>query len=308
MELSILRSKGYSLRDIGMALGVSASAVSRELWRNRRKQTGVYDPVLAQHYAYVHRSQSKYEGMKVQKTPGLAEYVKEKLGMGWTPEQISGRLRRDHRKCVVSHMAIYKWIYSQYGLLYAKYLTYKRYHPKKRRKRCGKREIIKNRVFIEFRPKVINERKRLGDFEGDTLGRKKGTSETLAGAVDRKSRFFVARKVSRPRRSMEEGYQKMFRKLILRSLTLDNGFENVRYRSLGAPTYFCHPFSAWQKGSIENTFQRLRRYIPKKSDLADYSDEYIASVVKRMNNTPRKCLDYKTPAEVFKDHFSSSSP
>ncbi len=304
MELSILRKKGYSMRAIAQELGVSHSSVVRELQRNAGIRTGEYNPGAAHTNAYYRRKKSKYEGMKVREVPELEVYVKKKLELGWTPEQISGRLRREQRKCVVSHVGIYKWIYSVHGLSYAKYLPSKRYRPRKRRKRTGKREIIKNRVFIELRPKVINERKRLGDFEGDTLGRKKGTSATLAGGVDRRSRFLVAKKVSKPRRSMEEGYQKMFRKLKIRSLTLDNGFENVRYESLGVPTYFCHPFSSWQKGTIENTFQRLRRYIPKGSDLSNYSDKYIASVVDQMNNTPRKCLGYKTPAECFKDHFS----
>lgn len=303
MELSILRKKGYSMRAIAQELRVSHSSVVRELKRSGRR-TGVYNPERANFYAYLKRKCSKYEGMKMRNIPGLAEYVKEKLEMGWTPEQISGRLRDENKRCVVSHMGIYRWIYSVHGYHHAKYLPSKRYRRKKRKEKKGLRELIKNRVFIDFRPKVINDRKRIGDFEGDTLGRKKGTSEVLVAAVDRKSRFLVAKKASRTRYSMEEGYQQILKGLKVKSLTLDNGFENVRHESLGVRTYFCHPFSSWEKGTIENTFQRMRRYIPKKSDLADFSDETIASIVERMNNTPRKCLGYKTPVECFKDHFS----
>lgn len=291
------------MRAIAQELRVNHSSVVRELKRTGRR-TGVYKPETAHLIAYQKRKWSKYEGMKVRDVPGLEEYVKKGLESEWTPEQISGRLRDEHNRCVVSHMGIYKWIYSVHGYQYAKYLPSQRYRRKKRKEKRGLRELIKNRVFIELRPKVINERKRTGDFEGDTLGKKRGTTGVLVAAVDRKTRYLVAKKVTKSRHAMEEGYQKILKGLQVKSLTLDNGFENVRHESLGIPTYFCHPFSSWEKGTIENTFQRLRRYIPKKADLKDFSEETIASIVERMNNTPRKCLGYKTPVECFKDHFS----
>ena len=304
MELSILRKKGYSLREIGEVLGVSASSVSRELKRNAIR-TGKYVPDKANHKAWVRRKYSKYEGMKVREESWLEEYVKEKLEAGWTPEEISGRLQEKHGKCIVSHMAIYKWIYSVHGYHHAKYLPSKRHKKKKLKKKKTKRNLIPDRVWIDSRPSVINDRERVGDFEGDTLGRKRtASSQTLVGAVCRLSRFFKARKVKSLKYSMEDGFQRMFEDESALSLTLDNGPENVRHKSLGIPTYFCHPYSSWEKGSIENVFQRLRRYIPKGSDIADFSDEEIASIVERMNNTPRKCLGFKTPAEVFKEHFT----
>lgn len=303
MELSILRKKGYSLRNIGEVLGVSAASVSRELKRNSNVRSGEYEASFADHKAYAKRKYSKYEGMKICRDDELEAFVKEKLRKRWTPEEISGRLERKRGEPVISFKVIYKWIYSHHGQAFAKFLVSKRHRVRKRRKKKTPREMIPNRVSIDLRPKIIEKRKRLGDFEGDTLGKKKGTSEVLPGLVDRRSRYFLACKVPALKNTVK-AFGKMLRNLDPQSLTLDNGVENKKYETLGIPTYFCHPYSSWEKGSIENTFQRLRRYIAKGSDLSDYSHKYIASVVDRMNNTPRKCLGYQTPAEVFKDQLS----
>lgn len=303
MELSILREKGYSTREIANVLKVNQSSVVRELKRNRNKKTNAYDPDLADHQAYRKRKYSKYEGMKIRKKLWLEKYIKGRLKQGWTPEQISGRLEYILGESVVSFKIIYKWIYSVHGYHFAKYLLSKRWKPKKRKGKKSKKELIPNRVFIDQRPDVINKRGRFGDFEGDTLGKPKHSPETLVGMTDRKSRFFLARKASRLKHSMEEGFQKMAEEVSINSLTLDNGVENVRYESLGVETYFCNPYCSWEKPTIENTFGRLRRYIPKGSKLDSYSEEDIALIVKKMNNTPRKCLGYRTPAEVFKEQF-----
>jgi IS30 family transposase len=301
MELAILREKGYSMRDIATVLGVSHSSVVRELKRNRNTDSGQYDSELANHKAYRRRKYSKYEGMKVRSIKGLEEYVIQKLQEGWTPEQIAGRLQEKQGKTVISFKGIYKWLYSAYGLPYIRYLPYRKLYRKKRVGKKGKRALIPNRVWIEQRPKVIDERRRIGDFEGDTLGKPKGSPQTLVAIADRKSRFLMACKVRRLKHSMEEGFQKLLPDNA-HSLTLDNGAENVRHKSLGIPTYFCHPYHSWEKPTIENTFQRLRRWIPKRARLENYSDQQIAAIIEQMNNTPRKCLGFKTPAEVFKEH------
>lgn len=299
MELSILRKKNYSLRSIAEELGVNVSSVSRELKRNSL-ESGKYNSSKANHKSYVRRKYSKYEAMKIINVPWLESYIKKKLEEGWTPEEISGRLELDYDKSVVSFKLIYKWIYSAYGQAYAKYLPSQRIKQRKRRKKKTKRTLIPNRILITQRPSVINERKRIGDFEGDTLGKKKGTKHVLAGIVDRKSRYFLARKVKGLRFTMMQGFKEIIPGNTY-SLTLDNGVENIHYEKLSIPTYFCHPYSSWEKGSIENTFQRLRRYIPKGTDLKNYSEKQIDLIVHRMNNTPRKCLNFRTPAEVFND-------
>jgi len=300
MELAILRGKGYAMRDIASALNISHSSVVRELKRNAVK--GQYDPGKADHKACYRRKYSKYQGMKLRNVEGLEDYVKEKLQAGWTPEEIAGRLKMENGKTIISFKGIYKWLYSAYGLSYVRCLPYRKMYRRKRKGKKTKHSLIPNRVWIDARPVIIEERRRVGDFEGDTLGKPKGCPETLVGMADRKSRYFLARKVQVLRRSMEDGFHVLLRGLEACSLTLDSGPENVRHESLWIPTYFCHPYHSWEKGTIENTFQRLRRHIPKRADLKAFPDEVIAFIVERMNNTPRKCLGYRTPAEVFKEH------
>ena len=301
MELSILWKRGYSQKDIAVTLGVSPSSISRELRRNS-SQKGIYNFRNAQHKAYVRRKYSKFEGMKIRNVEGLEGYIKEKLLSDWTPEQISGRLKQESGETVISFKSIYKWVYTVWGQQFADCMPSKRKKPKRRKKKKQKFELIKGRIFIEKRPEIINKRSRLGDFEGDTLGKPRNTSGVLTGIIDRKSRYFFARKVKSLKDSMQDGFKKIL-PAKAKSITLDNGVENIHYKILETDTYFCRPYSSWQKGAIENTFQRLRRFIPKKADLKNYSQENIDLIVKRMNNTPRKCLGFKTPAEVFKDHF-----
>lgn len=297
-ELSILLKKDYSLRDIGRVLGRNPSSISREVTNN--SVNGIYDPKKAQQKAYRKRKYSKYQGMKIREHPLLEEYVGEKLKDGWTPEQIAGRLKLENgNKSVIGFKSIYKWLDTGYGARYAHYLPrYKAY--KRKRKRKGKKEIIKNRVFIDKRPEIINQRKRIRDFEGDTLGTPKSSKATISGAVDRKSRYLLGKKISRPKEAMI-AYKELLQPYNPLSITFDSGPENTRYAELGILTFFCHPYSAWEKGTIENTFQRLRRYIPKKANISNYSQEEISAIIDKMNNIPRKCLGFRTPREVFFD-------
>ena len=238
--------------------------------------------------------------MKITTNPWLEDYIKEKMGSSsrWTPEQIAGRLKFENNDIsVISSKSIYNWLGTVYGESFIQYLPYKK--PYRRKKKAkGKKEIIKNRVFIEHRPDEINNRTRLGDFEADVLGTTKQEPARLTGVVDRQARYFAIKRVPRLRETMR-AYDKMLKSLNALSATLDNGPENARYEQLGIPTFFCHPYSSWEKGAIENSFQRLRKFIPKKSKLSAYTDEQLSAIVDVMNNTPRKCLGFKTPKEVF---------
>lgn len=298
LELKVLLRKGYSQRDIAQVLGINQSTVSREVKRHIMRNTGEYDPEKAHHKAYFSRKYSKYDGMKISKDSFLRDFVVNGLKSAWTPEEISGRLKRDHAR-ILGFKSIYAWLYSVQGQEYICLLPSKTW--KQRRRKRGKSAHIPNRVSIEQRPKVINRRKRIGDFEGDTMGKPKYTPQTLVAAVDRKSRYLIGKKVKALKYAVE-GFKAILPDETL-SLTLDNGLENVRYEEIGIDTYFCHSYASWEKGTVENTFQRLRRFIPKKANLANYSHRQIAIIIQKMNNTPRKCLGYRTPAEVFKEHM-----
>jgi len=294
-ELSILLKKGYSYRDIGKAIKKDPSSISREVKEN--SVNGVYDPKKAQHKAYKRRWQSKYRSMKIRDNPKLEEYIKIKMERGWTPEEIVERLKTENEgKAVISFKLIYNWLETPFGEPHKKYLASKLSHW--RRRKVGKKVIIKDRVFIEDRPVVINSRKRLCDFEADVLGSLKSEKARIAGIVDRKAKYLNLKKVSRLREAVI-AYNRMLKAGNARSCTMDNGPENASWKRFHIPTYFCHPYSPYEKGTVENTFQRLRRFIPKKSRLSQYSDDDISIIVDKMNNTPRKRLNWKTPNEVF---------
>ena len=297
LELSILLKKGYSLREMAEVLSRHPSSVSREIRRNSVK--GVYDPHKAYHKAYVRRKYSKYQGMKIRENPEIERYIEDKIKQDWSPEAIAGRLPIDTKgRLSIHHTSIYKYLYSLYGQHLCQYLQYKRYKKRKRKGKKTTKEIIKNRVFIDQRPEIINQRVRCGDFELDTLGVPKISKETLVGVVDRKSLYFLAKKISRLKQAMIAA-KRLLKPHQVFSVTMDNGPENARYQILNVPTFFCHSYSAWEKPIIENAFRRLRRYIPKKSCLSNYSDGQISFIIDRMNNIPRKGLGWRTPKEVF---------
>lgn len=300
-ELSILLKKGYSYRDIAEVIGKDPSSIGREVKHN--SVNGIYDPDKAHHKAYVKQHYAKYQGMKISDNDWLERHVKAKLVHYWTPEEIAGRLEYEHGYSVITFKSIYKWLYSSRGQPFCEYLPSRRYKPKPRKEYSGKREMIPNRIPIELRPNIINLRQRLGDFEVDTLGVPRTSLETLAAVVDRKSRYFQAQKIKRISYAMS-AFKELSQSLKARSFTFDNGIENVYHQALGIPTYFCDAYSSWQKPTIENTFQRLRRFISKKSLIHRYSDQEIARICDIMNNTPRKCLGWRTPKEVFQEHLT----
>lgn len=300
LELSVLLKKGYSLREIGSALKKNPSSVSREI--NHRRVNGIYDPHKAHHKALVRRQVSKYQGMKVRAHPELEAYIIEKLQQGWSPDVIAGRWKQERTIPVtITAKGIYKYLYSVYGQRWCRFLKSRRYRPRSRAEKTEK-VLIPNRIFVTERPRVITERKRYGDFEGDTLGVPKYTRATIAAAVERKSRFILARKISRLKYAMD-GFRRLFAPLPVRSVTFDNGIENVRYEELGVSTYFCRPYSSWEKGQIENAFKLIRWYIPKKSNLSQYTQNDISAIVDHINSIPRKILGYRTPKEVFEERF-----
>ncbi len=304
-ELSALLKKGYSIRFCANALGKDPSSVSREIRRN--KVGGKYDPVKANHKAYVKRLHSKHKGMKIRKLPWLEDYIRDRLSKDlWTPEQIANRLWYENEKeTVITHKIIYQWLYSAYGQAYCKYLPSKRYCRRKRTGIKSAKELIKDRVFIDLRSEVINSRAEFGHCEGDTLGAPKSSRERIAATTERMSRKLFAVKVKRLKYSMD-GFKKLLNpyQKVFQSWTLDNGVENVRYKETNLNTYFCHPYSSWEKGSLENSLGRLRRFIPKKARMEEFSQRQIDYFLKLMNNTPRKILGWRTPNEIFNEQLS----
>lgn len=299
LEIYILLNKKYSFSDIAKALKRSKNSISYEIKNNSVK--GIYEPIKAQHKAYVKRWLSKFRNMKIIDNKELWDYIEEKLKKwDWSPEQISGRIKHiDKHITNINFKSIYKFIKSRH---LEKYLRFK---GKKRRENDKRKSKLKDRVFIDKRPKIIDIRGRFGDWEGDLIVSGKNGKGCLLVLFERKGRFVIIRKImSKKTRIINKHFSEMTGGLLcLNSFTLDNDISFQKHKelskSLNIPVYFCNPYHSWEKGGVENVNQLIRQYIPKRSDISKISKSFIRLIEFKLNNRPRKCLNYKTPLEVM---------
>lgn len=304
-----LKIYGLSIQDIARRIDRSASTISRELKRNKGKYQEVYWYEDAQKWSEERRSRS----MRPTKLRNeqLYKYIVQGLQMGWSPELISGRMRREYRrqnKMRISVETIYRWVYKEAqegGGLY-KLLPSRHKRRRRQRKRLSLRGLIKDRVGIKDRPEIVDSRTRYGDWESDTLEGAKGKG-ALATHVERKSRYLIVGKLQDKRSNTYS--EKTIKKLskipekYLKTMTVDNGKEFSGFKQieqeLGVKVYFADPYSAWQRGTNENTNGLLRRYFPKGYDFNSITENLVNKVVSKLNNRPKKCLGYRTPREVL---------
>ena len=301
-----MRILGWSIRSIASHLGRAPSTVSRELRRNH-DGTGAYSGYWAHRDAQRRRRAVRRSCLT---SDVLATYVQERLRRRWSPEQIAHQIRFDYPHTAqlrISHQTIYTWLAADHrtGGSWSRYLR----HHHRRRKRYGsgpRAAHIRGGVSLADRPAIVQRRGRLGDWEGDlVVGR--GQRGFVATHVDRRSRFLLATKVSRRTAAeVTAATRKILQPLprqLRRTLTVDNGSEWTAFRSLqrslGLQVYFAAPYAAWERGTNENTNGLLRDYFPKQTDFSMITAQQLASVVEELNNRPRKCLAYRTPAEVF---------
>lgn len=308
--ISHLKLAGYSCREIARRIGRSHTTISREIKRNGPKIPGdVYWYYVTHPVAVARLHQAKHR--RRQENRKLVDYVESKISQGWPPEVISARLKLEYptdRQMRICHETIYLWIFLDAQKGGDLYQHLRRRHKRRRKqKRYGTgRRFLPGRVSIDERPSSVNQRKRFGDWEGDTLEGAKGTGG-LATHVERKSRYLLAVKLPDKKAStMTKQSIKAFRKVprkLRHTLTVDNGREFTNFKELESKTnlnvYFADPYSAWQRGTNENTNGLLRQYFPKGTNLKLISEKEVAFVVKKLNNRPRKCLNYQTPYEVF---------
>ena len=300
---------GHKQKEIAKVLEIDKSTVSREIKRNRKRIrkkggtiNGQYQSSIAQHKAYVRRKYSKYQGMKINENKELKKYVIEKLKQHWNPDEISGKMKKEKQLFYASKTAIYEWLRSNRGQYYCRYLYSKRCRKRKRKSPKTKRTLIPNRISIELRPKGAENKTRYGHYEGDTIvsGKKTGSKAALSITYERKAKYIDVKKIKNLRPSVnKEAILEMNSDKIVKSITFDNGIENAEHQKLGVLTYFCAPYSSWQKGGVENAIKMVRKFIPKGSDIGNYSDDYVRMVQRILNNKPRKSLNYKTPYEIM---------
>lgn len=311
------RAAGQSIQKIAAALDRPASAVSRELRRNRASKDS-YKPGYADEQAKARR----WRGSRLARQHGLGREVVTKLAMGWSPVQVAGRLALEQGSKVISHESIYRFIYAEMRrtndgswrklLPRAKFKRGRRSHAKR-----NPVLSIKDRVSIENRPKAALSRRQPGHWEADLM-LFKTYRQNLIGLHERASRatFFIPQKTkqAKPTARAINGFLKRLPKKLRRTLTFDNGTEFALHHTLtdqlGLKTFFCDPHAPWQKGGIENAIGRFRRFMPRSTDITKLKPRDIIERAAVLNNTPRKCLDFQTPAEVFSKlvlHFKCES-
>jgi len=289
------------------------STIFRELKRNHfsdpcmPKCDGYYG-AAAQLVAANRRARAR----KLIKHTELCKRVIERLKNGWTPEQIGNRMIHDRAPIRVCQETIYRYVYSKEGQ--EKELWW--YLPRHRKNRIPRRARKRHKpkfdrdVSILFRPDDVAHRRQFGHWEGDLMLFEQKLGQTnVTTLVERVSRFTVILK--NPNKRTKPVMGKIIKaikdlpQVARRSITFDRGTEFVSWPHLqaeiGTQTWFCDPSSPWQKGTVENTNRRARRWLPRKRDIRSMSDDDIKEISVRLNNTPRKCLGWKTPAEVFRE-------
>jgi IS30 family transposase len=301
---------GLSKREIARRLGRHHSTIDREIARNGPRYEGcvyVHEAAQRQADARTHWPRPRHR----RDHRRLYRYVVTGLGRDWSPEQIAGRLKRDHpsdRRMRVSPEAIYRWVYDDAAEGGDLFRHLRRAHRKRYNQgRYGSvRGLIPGRISIAERPAIVDHRMRFGDWEGDTVEGAKGKGG-IASLVERKCRYLLAAplidKSAAVMAREANGALKRIPSALRKTLTVDNGKEFAAFKTIeqraGLSVYFADPYSDWQRGCNENTNGLLRQYFPKGSDLSALSRSALASAVKRLNHRPRKCLDYQSPHEVF---------
>lgn len=311
-----LQKEGMSLRDIGKKLGRSHTTLGRELKRNvkygveyfRNEYLPCKADTLAQKRA---KGQRKKASLK---NPLIFLYVRKHLREdGWSPETIAGRLSIDHLGESISVETIYRYIYSHPYVGNKPHVVKERplssylcLARKKRMQKTGRRVHrhgkIPFAVSIEKRPQAILHRKRIGHWETDNIIGKITDKTALSVTVERKILFTVLTKLKdRKARTKTEALVTRLSDYPRKTLTADNGNENSQHviiaKDLNLLMYFCHAYASWEKGTVENTNGRIRRFIPKGISIDDISQETILAIEEKLNHTPRKRLSFLNPCE-----------
>lgn len=304
-RLAQLRFQGFNQQEIARAIGRCRSTISRELRRNGTR--GEYHAAAAQRRAQRRRAERPL--VRKMDRPEINERVRAGLTQEWSPEQIAGRAQEQppaqpasRPTPVVSPQTIYTWIkHDEHREHWETFLRRRGKRPYRR-----KPAVPSDAARIKNRPQAIEKRLRLGDFEGDTVLGPPGTGG-LATLVDRKSRFTIIAKIqSKEADHVQEKIKQRLKKLDeerRRSITFDNGTEFARCgrleKHLGMKLYFADPGCPYQRGTNENTNGLIRQYFPKGTDFRDVTHDQARDVEQRLNNRPRKCLRFRTPAEIF---------
>ena len=305
--IAVLKARGMSLSGIGQEIGRHKSTIFRELNRNA--------PPNHKRYYLSHKAQERAENRwavthkrERLKNQEVRKYVEVGLRKGWSPELVAGRLSIDKPGESISHEAIYQYLYAERKELIFCLVRRHKKRMEKGHSRKHQKSHIPNRVSISERSDIAEKRERIGDWESDSMVSRQ-SKVALNVLTDRKSRVTLLKKLQRKTaENTKLAILGSLSKYPVHTITYDNGSENTDHEEVNKmfdiESYFCNPYHSWEKGTVENTIGLIRRWIPKKTDLAKVSEGEIVEIENWLNNRPRKCLDYQTPLEVLEKERS----
>lgn len=300
-----------SKKDIAEAIGVDRSNIYREIKRNCDSRSGKYNPDLAQRKADKRKVEKKRKEVFTQ---AMKKRVKKLLRKDLSPEQIVGRSQVENI-AMVSHETIYCWIWQdkrQGGDLHKSLRRQGRKYSKRGSKNAG-RGFIPNRVEIDQRPSIVEQKERFGDLEIDTIIGKNHKGAILTINDRATSRVWIRKLSGKEAIPVAKIAVWALRKVknLIHTITADNGKEFAKHEEIAQKLeikfYFCKPYHSWERGANENTNGLIRQYIPKGKDFSEVTNKQIKWIENKLNNRPRKRLGYLTPNEKFKQIINQNS-
>jgi transposase, IS30 family len=304
-KIEVLLQENYTNKYIALVLNIHPSTVGREIAKGL-DGSGNYLAWVAQVAYETNRSRCKQ--IPILDHPAnhrLRGKIVACLQLGWDPSMIASRLKAEGYELYVCAETIYKWIYGSSWAIAEKLYQYLRLGKKRRTKQKGRsshRSKIPNRISIHDRPAIIDEKARLGDWEGDSVIY---TNKYAINTLNERITSLVAfTKLERKTAQLTaNAVIKKLSRRVIHSLTLDNGSENTQHeqitKALNIPVFFADPYSSWQRGANENINRQLRAYLPKRSDIAKLTQKELDNIADELNNKPRRRLKWRTPLEVY---------
>jgi transposase, IS30 family len=304
--IEILLQENYTPKKIGVRLGFHKSTICGEI--SKRRTPNGYFADIAQVDRETKRGISGQNAKKIIHSR-TRDFILSELKVGWSPEQIAGRMSFLGMKDKVCMETIYSFVYTDEYCKEDKIFQYLRRGRKKRKKQTGRsvhKSKIPNRISISKRPEVVTKRTELGHWEGDSVIY--SNLKAINTVNELKTGFVVFTKLNRKTAKLTaQAMTKVFKGHYAKTLTLDNGTEFMEHemiiRETKVETYFCHPYSSWERGSNENANGLLRGYLPKRTNIDKLTQEELDLIAEELNNRPRKRLGYRTPAEAYQQEI-----
>lgn len=306
-KLEYLFRTKQSTRAIAKLMRRDHSVLVRELKRNGFGERKKYRADVAQRL-FEKRICKQHKG-KLDKYPGLKELVIEGLKKEWSPDVIAGKMKAEKKEQTISRESIYHYIYNRDGRYEGLYKYLRQAKPKRHKSHSRKTSKLRipERISIHQRPEHINYRQRYGDWESDSVIFSQQKT-ILSVQSERKSKLIRMHKAKdksadETRNALVRTAESVDKEMFL-TVTFDNGTEGVQHTEIkkeyGIDTYFCDPFASWQKGGVENANKLIRHYLPRNTDMSKLTERDIYEIQEKLNNRPRRCLNYLSPNEVVK--------